>query len=64
MEHLAQLAEALLLSLMVVGTAALHMLLLIWIIICVVIVFCFFWYGSQAAWYAGVAAYRRKTRGT
>jgi len=62
MDALANLAEALLASLLIVGTAALQMILLVWIILAAFAVIVLLRWGVHVAWHSGVAAYHRAKR--
>lgn len=63
MDALWNLLEALLASLAVVGAAALHLLLGIWIIFGAFIAIALIRWGCIVAWNAGRAAYKRNRRG-
>lgn len=62
MERLSELFEALLMSLAVVGTAALQMLLFIWLIFAAFVAIALLRWGVGIVWNSAVAAYRRGMR--
>lgn len=60
MSALEELVAALLSSLAIVGTAALHIFLWLWILMCAMLIVALLRWCAVVAWKAGVAAYRRR----